>query len=190
MRYYNNRKNIMKHISIIKRWYHFCQSNEAGRSMVEMLGVLAIIGVLSIGGIAGFKAAMYRYRANQTLDIANKFAVMTQIFDTTHNIKNLDDLREKENVPTICSSGLASFKVISDSENLEDWLCYTNGTYFYNTASYMQDGSYFTLWIGFDEVEQCKVVQTLAESLGILKYGFCTNRIDEYPSVHVKYHLD
>ena len=26
---------------------------ESGRSMVEMLGVLAIIGVLSIGGIAG-----------------------------------------------------------------------------------------------------------------------------------------
>ena len=28
---------------------------ESGRSMVEMLGVLAIIGVLSIGGIAGYK---------------------------------------------------------------------------------------------------------------------------------------
>ena len=27
-------------------------NNESGRSMVEMLGVLAIIGVLSIGGIA------------------------------------------------------------------------------------------------------------------------------------------
>ena len=28
--------------------------NENGRSMVEMLGVLAIIGVLSVGGIAGY----------------------------------------------------------------------------------------------------------------------------------------
>ena len=27
--------------------------NESGRSMIEMLGVLAIIGVLSVGGIAG-----------------------------------------------------------------------------------------------------------------------------------------
>ena len=32
--------------------------NQSGRSMVEMLGVLAIIGVLSIGGIAGYRAAM------------------------------------------------------------------------------------------------------------------------------------
>ena len=28
--------------------------NESGRSMIEMLGVLAIIGVLSVGGIAGY----------------------------------------------------------------------------------------------------------------------------------------
>ena len=33
-----------------------CDSVCAGRSMVEMLGVLAIIGVLSIGAIAGVKA--------------------------------------------------------------------------------------------------------------------------------------
>ena len=38
--------------------------SQSGRSMVEMLGVLAIIGVLSIGGIAGYTMAMNRYRAN------------------------------------------------------------------------------------------------------------------------------
>ena len=42
-------------------------TNESGRSMVEMLGVLAIIGVLSIGGIAGYTLAMNRYRANEIL---------------------------------------------------------------------------------------------------------------------------
>lgn len=31
---------------------------EKGRSMIEMLGVLAIIGVLSVGGIAGYSKAM------------------------------------------------------------------------------------------------------------------------------------
>lgn len=49
-----------------------------GRSMVEMLGVLAIIGVLSIGGIAGYTMAMNRYRANQILDIASKLAIVSQ----------------------------------------------------------------------------------------------------------------
>ena len=37
---------------------------EAGRSMVEMLGVLAVVGVLSIGGIMGYSYGMNRYRAN------------------------------------------------------------------------------------------------------------------------------
>ena len=52
------------------------RTNESGRSMVEMLGVLAIIGVLSIGGIAGYSMAMNRYRANEALDMATKFAVV------------------------------------------------------------------------------------------------------------------
>lgn len=38
-----------------------------GRSMVEMLGVLAIIGILSIGAIYGYSYAMNRYRANEII---------------------------------------------------------------------------------------------------------------------------
>lgn len=49
---------------------------EQGRSMVEMLGVLAIIGVLSIGGIAGYTMAMNRNRANNVLDLANKLSAV------------------------------------------------------------------------------------------------------------------
>ena len=43
-------------------------SQQSGRSMVEMLGVLAIVGVLSIGGIAGYSKAMAKYKINKTLD--------------------------------------------------------------------------------------------------------------------------
>ncbi len=41
--------------------------NQQGRSMVEMLGVLAIIGVLSIGAIRGYRWAMDKHMANQVL---------------------------------------------------------------------------------------------------------------------------
>ena len=37
---------------------------ESGRSMVEILGVLAVMGVLSAGGIYGYTFAMDKYRAN------------------------------------------------------------------------------------------------------------------------------
>ena len=41
--------------------------NQQGRSMIEMLGVLAIIGVLSVGGIAGYSKAMEMWRINKTV---------------------------------------------------------------------------------------------------------------------------
>ncbi len=50
--------------------------NESGRSMVEMLGVLAIVGVLSIGGIAGYTAAMNTQRANDAVTHALRLATL------------------------------------------------------------------------------------------------------------------
>lgn len=49
-----------------------------GRSMIEMLGVLAIIGVLSIGGLAGYTMAMNRHRANTVADYVSRVAVLAQ----------------------------------------------------------------------------------------------------------------
>ena len=47
------------------------KQNEHGRSMVEILGVLAIIGVLSFGGIQGYKYAMDKHRANDIVNEVN-----------------------------------------------------------------------------------------------------------------------
>ncbi len=44
------------------------EKQENGRSMIEMLGVLAIIGVLSVGGIAGYTSAMRSYKANEIIN--------------------------------------------------------------------------------------------------------------------------
>lgn len=48
--------------------------NESGRSMIEMLGVLAIVGVLSVGGIAGYSKAMQKYRTNKTIEQVTQIA--------------------------------------------------------------------------------------------------------------------
>ena len=52
------------------------EQTETGRSMVEMLGVLAIIGVLSIGGISGYMLAMNRHHSNNILNGVSTRAVM------------------------------------------------------------------------------------------------------------------
>lgn len=44
------------------------KSEQSGRSMVEMLGVLAIIGVLSVGGIAGYSKAMAKFKLTKAMD--------------------------------------------------------------------------------------------------------------------------
>ena len=38
-----------------------------GRSMIEMLGVLAIVGVLSVGGIAGYSKAMEKWKIDKLM---------------------------------------------------------------------------------------------------------------------------
>ena len=47
---------------------------EHGRSMVEMLGVLAIVGVLSVGGVYGYGVAMKKHKANELLHQASMLA--------------------------------------------------------------------------------------------------------------------
>ena len=66
--------------------------NENGRSMVEMLGVLAIIGVLSVGGIAGYSKAMNKYKINKTTDqVSMLVANIRTLFSSQGNYKDLDN---------------------------------------------------------------------------------------------------
>ncbi len=51
---------------------------ENGRSMVEMLGALAIIGVLSVGAIAGYSRAMMKYKLNKHA------AQISELINTVH----------------------------------------------------------------------------------------------------------
>ena len=48
--------------------------SQNGRSMVEMLGVLAIVGVLSVGGVYGYGVAMKKHKANELLHQASMLA--------------------------------------------------------------------------------------------------------------------
>ncbi len=65
--------------------------NENGRSMVEMLGVLAIIGVLSIGGIAGYSKAMNKYKINKTTDqVSMLVANIRTLFSSQNDYSGLN----------------------------------------------------------------------------------------------------
>ena len=58
--------------------------NESGRSMIEMLGVLAIIGVLSVGGLAGYSKAMGKFKVNKCVDQLTQIVASTRALFAGH----------------------------------------------------------------------------------------------------------
>ncbi len=78
-------------------------SEQNGRSMIEMLGVLAIIGVLSVGGIAGYSKAMFKYRTNRTMDQATTLIANIRMLytnQTSFEGLDMDAADEFEAAPT------------------------------------------------------------------------------------------
>ena len=70
----------------------------AGRSMIEMLGVLAIIAVLTVGGIAGYSKAMKKYQANKVVGEIIQVLVKWKelpISNKLYSIYRLDDETKK-----------------------------------------------------------------------------------------------
>ena len=78
--------------------------NELGRSMVEMLGVLAIIGVLSVGAISGYSKAMTKYKLNKqaesvTLLLANVTQLSLNLGASDKSLSNASILKKLNIIP-------------------------------------------------------------------------------------------
>lgn len=91
------------------------KSFELGRSMIEMLGVLAIIGVLSVGGIAGYSKAMEKFKINKTIEQYNYL-----IFGMLDNIKDTQKITETTGLTNIAeAAGLipATWTIVAGTNN-------------------------------------------------------------------------
>ncbi|MBR2299883.1 MAG: hypothetical protein IJ870_04845 [Alphaproteobacteria bacterium] len=70
------------------------KNNQNGRSMVEMLGVLAIIGVLSAGGLAGYSKAMFKHKLNNTMDQLTMLVTnIRTMYGTQDSYKDLSNVQ-------------------------------------------------------------------------------------------------
>ena len=75
---------------------------QGGKSMIEMLGVLAIIAVLTVGGIAGYSKAMKKYQANKVvgeiIQVLAKWKELSEnnkLYSMLYSIYRLDDETKK-----------------------------------------------------------------------------------------------
>ena len=67
-----------------------------GRSMIEMLGVLAIIAVLTVGGIAGYSKAMKKYQANKVVsEIIQVLVKWKELFENNNKLYSIYHLDEE-----------------------------------------------------------------------------------------------
>lgn len=78
---------------------------ECGRSMVEMLGVLAIIGVLSVGAMNGYSKAIFKYKLNKQAEqmntVINAVAKYAHSFSIDFRYQNLTSYFIKlDEIPT------------------------------------------------------------------------------------------
>lgn len=75
--------------------------SQIGRSMIEMLGVLAIVGVLSVGGLAGYAKAMRTIKVNDALSYISHVRLEIKAQKVAGNIQSetfyrCSDLTEEE----------------------------------------------------------------------------------------------
>lgn len=66
------------------------KSNENGRSMIEMLGVIAIVGILSVGGIAGYSKAMAKAKTDRLISEVSELVMgIRSIFLSQKTFKDI-----------------------------------------------------------------------------------------------------
>ena len=152
---------------------------QCGRSMIEMLGVLAVVGVLSVGGIAGYSKAMRMYKSNiQKRMISSMVANMINIRDKLDSKS-----QELENITYI-------FEAMSD---IPEGLTYKNN-YLYDTEGneiYInygvgvwnnQDGSQgkqFVYGFRFNYISSASIILPSAED-------FCLNALQVIKEHYMK----
>ena len=92
-------------------------SNQNGRSMVEMLGVLAIIGVLSVGGIAGYSKAMMKFKINKTIE---QITHISQNIRTLYTNQKCYDFNSVTKFDMMKNTGLIPDGMIDEENGIED----------------------------------------------------------------------
>ena len=99
------------------------KNNETGRSMVEIFAVLAIAGIISIGGVKGFQLAMSKHRANGIAELIGELSLQGQaqnrcitLEDEEDYSEELDDFTKPNCVSRITAGRTGQVKIIFEEE--------------------------------------------------------------------------
>lgn len=114
------------------------KQNQFGRSMIEMLGVLVIIGVLSVGGIAGYSKAMEKYKLTKAV---GEYNLLVQ--GLVEHLSDFKKLNSGGNVYGIADT-IQALGLVPDN-----WHIVQNAAAYHNTSfldAYGNNCSLFSRW--------------------------------------------
>ena len=136
---------------------------QVGRSMIEMLGVLAIIGVLSVGGIAGYSKAMHRYRVNKTIDQITYMAGAIRTFFAPQ--KSYDGLDSETNPEVIKKAKLVPDDMWVEGENEPQnmWGNYVNVGTTCRTLAECNNRIHKAFYIGYNNIPEEACIDLLTQ---------------------------
>ena len=130
--------------------------------MVEMLGVLAIIGVLSVGAISGYSKAMMKYKLNKQTEqistILNNFLLYVHEFKYDNYTVMTDVLTKLNAIPEEMIKIEKNTRYVYDALNNRYRLgCHVSdsGTYFCSIYIAMDTSNY--------AIESCRNILTAAK---------------------------
>ena len=124
-----------------------------GRSMIEMLGVLAIVGVLSVGGIAGYSKAMFKFKLNKHTEQITRLLHANFMHEDTLNVQLQDNSISL--VPYIIAMNEVPEEMIKESDDTYIYDIFGNQISFQlNQHSYLKYYT-FIFHIKKDRFETC-----------------------------------
>ncbi|MBR2137232.1 MAG: hypothetical protein IJ852_04650, partial [Alphaproteobacteria bacterium] len=157
-----------------------------GRSMIEMLGVLAIIGVLTVGSITGYSHAMRRHLLNKQRE---QYSYILSAVETHHDMINLNT----PNLPFFFDTILKTFGWIPE-EMIKDDSIYIYDVFKNQIFFQKWENRYIGLHISFatpNAYEQCtNLYQTIKQYHTFLEETHTAKRINGYSTFINTYYGD
>ena len=137
-------------------------NTQSGRSMVEMLGVLAIIGVLSVGAIAGYSKAMMKYKLNKQAEQLN--TIINASIRYYNDLRLINHNGEYNLIPTLNKLGEIPKEMIVSGDNDSIYDVWKNKYYIALTPKWIAIYVFMNLDIKSSEtLEMCRNILVTAK---------------------------
>lgn len=170
--------------------FEYKNKTQMGRSMIEMLGMLAIVGILSVGGLIGYAKAMEHYRVNETINQIRHIVLnVHNLFYARNSYAELSNSGDYLTVTTNPNRLLADkAKLFPESivnsgyKNL-----YDGGIKFYRKGKYTKtDNKAFVITYYNVPKEACieLAVKDWKETQGLVAFKIVGSGDDNYITIH------